>query len=478
LPGTSLAKSDEIGRRVEQILLAQPEVIATARRQGRAEYDEHVQGVEAAEIDVGLRESKRPREELLAELRRAFSVLPGTNVGLGQPISHRIDHMLSGTRANIAVKIFGDDLYKLRTLAEQVRKAMATVPGVVDLSVEQQVDIPILKTHFDRAMMARNDLTVRDVATAVETAFRGQTVSQILEGRNAFDLVVRVGDPAAINTDSITNLPVDTPRGAKLPLKALAHIHRSTGPNQITRENVQRKIVVMCNVARRDLKGVVEDIRDRVSSQVTIGQGQYKDYYVEYGGQFQSAEETSRLLTLLGIVVVIGIGFLLNVVFRSARATLLIMVNLPLALIGGVLGVYLSGGVLSVASLIGFITVFGIAARNGIMLISHIRNLQEFEGVTDFREAVYRGAMERLAPILMTALCAGFALIPLAIGGDKPGNEIQTPMAIVILYGLLSSTALNMIVVPALYLRFGRPPSLVSAAEQDVFHLPARQPSQ
>jgi Cu/Ag efflux pump CusA len=479
LPGTSLQQSDELGHIVEQVLLSHSEVSGVARRTGRAELDEHAQGVEAAELDVSFQlPPGRTKQEFLADLRRDLSLVPGMNITVGQPISHRIDHMLSGTRANIAVKIFGDDLYKLRSLAEQVRKVMATVPGVVDLSVEQQVDIPILKTQFDRDMTARYGLTVGDVATAVETAFRGQTVSQILEGRNAFDLVVRVGDPKEITAEAIEDLPIDTPAGAKLPLKALAHIHNSTGPNQITRENVQRKIVVMCNVAGRDLKGVVEDIREQVNRQVPAGQGQYKGYYVEYGGQFLSAEDTSRLLTILGIAVVIGIGFLLHLVFRSARDALLVMVNLPLALIGGVGGVYLSGGVLSVASLIGFITVFGIAARNGIMMVSHILHLQRFEGVRHFREAVYQGSMERLAPILMTALAAGLALIPLAVGGEKPGNEIQTPMAIVILCGLLSSTLLNMIVLPALYLRFGRPAkseeeARLGEATQDTLHVPA-----
>lgn len=472
LPGTSLQQSDELGRVVERVLLSHREVTGVARRTGRAELDEHAQGVEAAELDVSFQlAAGRTKHEFLADLRRDFSLVPGMNIVIGQPISHRIDHMLSGTRANIAVKIFGDDLYKLRSLAERVKKVMAGVPGVVDLSVEQQVDIPILKTQFDRAMMARHGLTVSDVANAVETAFRGQTVSQVLEGRNSFDLVVRVGDPGTINADSIVNLPIDTGTGAKLPLRALAHIHQSTGPNQITRENVQRKIVVMCNVAGRDLKSVVEDIRDRVSSQVPIGQGEYKDYFVQYGGQFESAEATSRLLTLLGVGVVLAIGFLLHVIFGSARDAILIMLNLPLALIGGIVGVFLSGGILSVASLVGFITLFGIATRNGIMLVSHIRHLQQFEGVTDFREAVRRGAMERLAPILMTALCAGLALIPLAIGGEKPGNEIQTPMAIVILCGLISSTALNMIVVPAIYLQFGKPATRAGADEQEMLEL-------
>lgn len=456
LPGTSLRQSGELGRVVETVLLSHPEVTGVARRTGRAELDEHAQGVEAAELDVSLKLGGRRKEEFLAALRQDFSLVPGMNITIGQPISHRIDHMLSGTRANIALKLFGDDLYKLRALAEKVRKVSSDVPGVVDLSVEQQTDIPILKINFDRAAISRHGLTIGDVSKAVETAFRGETVSQVLEGRNAFDLVVRVGDPKTLDTDAISNLSVDTPSGVKLPLKALASIRRSTGPNQISRENVQRKIVVMCNVTGRDLRSVVREIRERVTASVPLGRGQYQGYYIEYGGQFQSAEQMTRLLTVLGVAVVFGIGLLLNIVFGSVRDALLVMVNLPLALVGGVLGVFLSGGVLSVASLVGFLTLFGIATRNGIMLVSHIRHLQQSDGVTDFGEAVYRGAMERLAPILMTALSAGLALIPLALGGDKPGNEIQTPMAIVILCGLLSATALNMLVLPALYLRFGR----------------------
>lgn len=468
LPGTSLNESDALGRVVERILLDHPEVTGVARRTGRAELDEHAQGVEAAEIDVSFTLPPGERKDaFLAVLRNDFSLVPGMNITIGQPISHRIDHMLSGTRANIAVKVFGEDLYKLRSLAEQVRAAAAGVPGVVDLSVEQQMDIPIVKVRFDRPAIARHGLTVGDVATTLETAFRGQTVSQVLEGRNAFPLVVRVGDPNALTSDSIDRLAVDTPTGAKLPLGALARIQRSTGPNQITRENVQRKIVVMCNVSGRDVGSVVQDIRDRVGQRVPIGRGEYQGYYIEYGGQFQSAQETTRLLTALGVAVVGGIGFLLALAFGSVRDALLVMVNLPFALVGGVAGVYLSGGVLSVASLVGFITLLGIATRNGIMLVTHIRHLQQAEGVADFHEAVYRGAMERLAPILMTALAAGLALVPLALGGDKPGNEIQTPLAIVILCGLFSSTALNMVVLPTLYLRFGRRANVSETAERE-----------
>jgi CzcA family heavy metal efflux pump len=453
LPGTSLEQANEYGILIERTLLSHPEVTGVARRQGRAELDEHAQGVESSEIDVSLKMQKRTKQELVAALRRDFSLIPGMNIIIGQPISHRIDHMLSGSRANVAVKIFGDNLYQLRLLASRARKAMETVPGVVDLSIEQQTDVPILRAHFDRNAIARHGLTVREVAQTMEAAVKGVTVSRVLEGRNSFDLVVRLTEPEGWRLEDIGNLLVATPAGAKVPLKSLADIRKETGPNYISREQVERKIVVMCNVAGRDVTSVVNDCKKVVDPLV----GEVIGYRVDYGGQFQSAAEAGRIIAMLGIAVVIGIGFLLNLAFGSARDAALIMLNLPLALIGGVVGVFVSGGVLSVASLIGFVTVFGIATRNGIMLVSHIKYLEEHEGVTDFREAVFRGAMERLAPILMTALAAGLALIPLALGGHKPGSEIQTPMAIVILFGLLTSMLLNMIVVPALYLRFGRP---------------------
>ena len=470
VPGTSLAQSDSMAHLVEKTLMQHPEIVAIGRRTGRAEEDEHVQGVEASEIDLTLDMDAparlglplRTKAELLEALRKDLASVPGVQATFGQPIGHRIDHMLSGTRANIAVKIFGEDLLALREIAKQVETVMGKVAGVVDLSIEQQTDIPVLRVDFNRKAIARYGLRIADVTRALKTGFRGETVTQILEGRNAIDLVVRVGDPPkAGEPDSWMNASpamvgevlVDTPDGLKIPLKALASITQGRGPNMISRENAQRKIVVMCNVAGRDLGSVVAEIQQVVSQNIDLPQG----YYVQYGGQFESAQETRRLLGVFGIVVVLGIGFLLHIVFRSVRDTLLIMINLPLAMIGGVVGVYLSGGILSVASLIGFISVFGIAARNGIMMVSHIRHLQRFEGVADFREAVRRGAMERLAPILMTAMAAGFALIPLAFGGDQPGREILTPMAIVILFGLLSSTFLNMIVVPALFVRFGRP---------------------
>ncbi|MSO30799.1 MAG: efflux RND transporter permease subunit [Acidobacteria bacterium] len=459
LPGTSLAKSDEIGRRVERILLSQPEVVATARRTGRAEYDEHVQGVEAAEIDVGLRDTDRPRDALLLELRRQFSTLPGTNVTIGQPISHRIDHMLSGTRANIAVKVFGDDLGTLRRLGEKVREAMAGVPGVADLSLEQQMDVPFVRFILNRPMMARYGMRPADVAEAIETSFSGATVGRIFDRGTAFDLIVKFDGANSTDFERVSDLPVDTPSGAVVPVRLLAEVRREQGPNMVLRENVQRRIVVSSNVAGRDLGSVVDDIRAAIAQSVAMPAG----YRVEYGGQFESQQSASQRLLALGAVAIAGLFMLLVLAFGRPRDALLIMVNLPLALIGGVVGVFLSGGVLNVATMIGFITLFGIATRNGIMLVSHIQHLMKEEGVTDFREAVERGARERLVPILMTAMAAGLALIPLALGGGQSGSEIQTPMAIVILCGLVTSTILNMAVVPTLYLRYGKPATSTGA---------------
>ena len=454
LPGTSLAKSDEIGRRVEHILLAQSEVFATARRTGRAELDEHVQGVEAAEIDVGLREGGRPREELLVELRRAFSGLPGTNVTIGQPISHRIDHMLSGTRANIAVKIVGDDLVTLRRLGERVREAMSGVAGVADLSLEQQTEIPFVRFVLNRAAIARHGLRVQDVAEAIETSFGGTIVGRVFDRGTAFDLVVKLNESAALDFERIADLPVDTPAGGSVPIRVLADVRREMGANMILRENVQRRIVVSSNVAGRDLGSVVGDIQAAVARQVPMPDG----YRVEYGGQFESQQSATRRLLILGVAVIAGLFMILVLAFGRARDALIVMLNLPLALIGGVAGVFLAGGVLSVASMIGFITLFGIATRNGIMLVSHIQHVIQFEGVTELREAVERAAHERVVPIVMTAMAAGLALIPLALRGGEAGSEIQTPMAIVILCGLTTSTLLNMFVVPALYLRYGQAP--------------------
>jgi Cu/Ag efflux pump CusA len=487
LPGTSLAESDQLARLVEDTIRQHPEVTSTARRTGRGELDEHGQGVEATELEVTLQPGARGKEAFLAALRADLALVPGVNITIGQPISHRIDHMLSGTRASIAVKLFGPDLARLRELGARARDAMQAIPGVVDLNLEPQMEVPVLRVVFDRAALARHGLSIREVARHLEAAVTGVTVSRVLAGPTAYDLVVKVetersaalraalrsDDPAGDNPletsepqsgrdaraprlDEFAGILVDTPAGARVPLGSLARIIKDAGPNAISREAVERKIVLSCNTAGRDVTAVVNDARARLAPLLAAAPG----HRVEFGGQFEAAEEANRVLALVGCAVVAGILFLLQLAFRSWRDAWLVMLNLPLALIGGAAGVWLSGGVLSVASVIGFITVFGIATRNGIMLVSHIRHLQEHEGVTDFAAAVARGARERLVPILMTALAAGLALVPLALSGDQPGNEIQKPMAIVILGGLLTSMFLNMLVVPALYLRFGRPAQL------------------
>jgi Cu/Ag efflux pump CusA len=363
----------------------------------------------------------------------------------------------SGTRASIAVKVFGDDLAELRRVAEQIRASMSQVEGAVDVSIEQQVDVPQLAVTFDRDRLARYGLAAGDLAEAVETAFAGRTVSQLLENQRTYDVVVRYADRHRSDKDAIASALFDTPLGPKVPLGMLADIRDDAGPNTITRENVQRKMVVQANVSGRDLGSVIDDIRAAIDRGVKMPAGMY----VVYGGQFESQEQATRTLSLLGALVLAGIFLLLYLAFRSARLALVVMVNLPLALVGGLAAAFLAGGVLSVGSLVGFITLFGIATRNGIMMISHYEYLQTVEGAP-FAEAVERGSLERLSPVLMTALCAGLALVPLVLAGGEPGNEIQAPMGVVILGGLLSSTALNMIVVPALYARIFRPRNLLS----------------
>lgn len=451
LPGTSLAESDAMGRRIEEILLRHPEVVSVARRTGRAELDEHAQGVNAAELDVSLRDTERGREAFLGELRRELSMLPGLDVTIGQPIGHRIDHMLSGTRASVAVKIFGDELHELRRLGTEVEEVMRDVPGVVDLAREQQADIPFIRVRFDRAAIARHGLHIGDVARVLEVASGYRVVSEVMEGQAVFELVVRFAPRLVQTMDDLGDTLVLTPAGSHVPLRTLADIRRDRGPNEIGREGVQRKLVVSCNVAGRDVGSVVEDIRREIDRRVAIPTG----YRIAYGGQFESAADATRTLFAAGALAVLGMFALLSLAFDSARDAVLVMLNLPLALVGGVVGVWLGDGVLSVASLVGFITLFGIATRNGIMLVAHIRHLVRVERVVDPDEAVRRGATERLVPILMTALAAGLGLVPLALAGGEPGSEIQAPMALVILCGLASSTALNMFVVPALYRRFG-----------------------
>lgn len=467
LPGTSLQESDRLGRRVEQTLLSFPEVMSTSRRTGRAELDEHAQDVNAAELDVGLdmSKSKRSKEELLAALRKALAQVPGAVITIGQPLSHRIDHMLSGTRANIALKLYGDDLDRLRGLAEHVKKIAEGTPGAVDIAIEQQIDIPEIEIRTDREAVARFGLTTGAVTEAVERALAGETVGAIVEGQRSVDLIVRLDESSRTDLDAIATMLIDTPGGARVPLKLLATFARDAGPNTISREGVQRKMVVQANVAGRDLASVVRDLQTRVGQQITFPEG----YYVVYGGQFESAKEATQTLGLLLVLVVTGIFLLLMVALSSVRHAALTLINLPLALIGGVLSVALSSGVVSVASLVGFITLFGIATRNGILMVSHFDYLIKVEG-RSLPEAVVQGSIERLAPIVMTALCAGLALLPLVIAGGDAGNEIQAPMGVVILGGLLSSTFLNMLVVPVLYRRYGRAPAIVNAT---LAHSPA-----
>jgi CzcA family heavy metal efflux pump len=444
LPGTSLAESDARGRRVEQVLLAFPEVVSTARRTGRAELDEHAQDTNATEIEVRLRPG-RPRGALLEALRRALATVPGMTFTIGQPISHRIDHMLSGTRSGIAVKLFGEDLFVLRQYAEQIRRVIAQVEGAVDVAIEQQADIPQLVVDFDLDRVARAGTHRGELADAMEVALAGRKVTQVLEGQRTYDVVVRYAHEER-DEESLRQLPIDVPGHGLLPLGMLAEVRRDVGPNTIVRENAQRKLVIMANVSGRDLGSVVDEIERRVAAEVALPEG----YHVVYGGQFESQERASRALLVLGLGVIVAIFLVLQLVFNSAARALVIMANLPLALIGGVIAVFATDRVLSVGSLVGFITLFGIATRNGIMLLSHYEYLRAVEGAP-LDEAVHRGSLERLSPVLMTALCAGLALVPLVLAAREPGNEIQAPMGVVILGGLLTATLLNLFVVPALY---------------------------
>jgi Cu/Ag efflux pump CusA len=398
-----------------------------------------------------LEEGDRHHDEVTEDVRTRLSRLPGVDVEVGQPISHRIDHLLSGTRAQIAIKIFGPDLATLRTKAGEVRDAMAEVPGIVDLLVEPQVGVPQVQVNMNRQAAAAVGLTADDVAETVDVAFNGHIPTQVLEEQRTYDVVVRFDDSARESVETIAATLVDTPTGAKVPLGQVAEVRVDQGPNTINRENVQRRIIVQANVADRDLGSVIDDVRAAVARNVSLPQG----YFVQYGGQFESQQKASRQILVLSVVAIAGIFLLLFFALRSARSALLVMANLPLALIGGVVMVFLAGGTLSIASLVGFITLFGIATRNGIMLITHYQHLMEQEGVA-FRDAIVQGSMERLSPILMTALVMGVGLIPLAMGVGEPGKEIQQPMAVVILGGIVTSTFLNMVVIPALYLKYGR----------------------
>lgn len=450
-PGTSLAESKRIGQLIEETLHTVPEVVSTTRRTGRAEGDEHASGVNTNEIEVVTKPSKRSHTAVMDEVRRKLANIPGIDSEVGQPISHRIDHLLSGTRAQLAIKLSGPDLVTLRTKAEEVRAVMQNVPGIVDLFAEPQVGVPQVQINLNRQAAAAVGLRAGDLAHNIEIALNGHVASQVMEEQKVFDVIVRFDDSVRASLNSLGRTLVDTPTGTKVPLAQVADLRPDQGPNTINRENAQRRIVVQANVSGRDLGSVVDDVRAAINSRVQLPVG----YTVQYGGQFEAQEKAARQITLLSGLAIIGIFVLLYLALKSARSAVLVMANLPLALIGGIVMVFLSSGTLSIASLIGFITLFGIATRNGIMLITHYHHLIEREGCS-FREAIVRGSMERLSPILMTALVTGVGLIPLALGKGDPGKEIQQPMAVVILGGIFTSTFLNMVVIPALYLKFAR----------------------
>ncbi len=447
--GTPLSDGDSLGREVEKTLLGFPEVVSTSRRTGRAEKDEHVQGVNASEMEVVLRPG-RPKPVLLAEMRRAVATIPGVSVSFGQPISHRIDHMISGSKTNVAVKLFGPDLSVLRGLSSSAERLLRAVPGLVDLSNQEQATVPQLLVDFDREAMARYGLRPADMARSVEALFQGTVAGEVVEGGITSRVVVRFPERLRLHRDDLESLPVTTPAGAVLRLGEVARVRFDLGPGLVRRENVQRLAMITANIAGNDLTGVVEKARESLRAGLSLPEG----YRVVFGGQFEEAARSIQNLGMLAVGLLGGMYALLFVAFQGHRSTLIVLVNLPLALIGGLVAVAVSGGGLSVASLVGFITLFGIATRNGVLLVSHYEHLIRDEGMS-VRAAVVRGSHERLAPVLMTALTAGLALIPLVLAGDKPGNEIQSPMAEVILGGLLTSTFLNLVVVPVLFAHWG-----------------------
>ena len=422
-----------------------PEVTGTARRTGRGELDEHSQAGNSSEIDVRFSKLKRSNEEFLNEIRSVLSKVPGVAVTVGQPLGHRIDHMLSGTRANIAIKLFGPDLSELFMLGSQIGHSIEGVEGLVDVSVEQQTETPQLQLRPNRAMLARYGITVEQFNRFVELAFAGEKLGDIYEGERSFDLVLRLNDNYTGSLDAIRSALIDMGNGRKVPLEEVADIVSVGGPGSISRENVQRKIVVSANTAGRDLKSVVDDVRRTVDEKIRLPEG----YRVEYGGQFETAAKASRTLLIASLLAIGLIFLLLYGEFKELTLSTIVLVNLPLALIGGVLALYLTSAVISIPSIIGFITLFGIATRNGILLISRYQHMQQ-EGESLHRR-VLQGSVDRLNPILMTALTAALALIPLVFQGDKPGNEIQSPMAVVVLGGLLTSTLLNLFIVPIVY---------------------------
>lgn len=445
LPGVSLAESDNVGRRAEMLLLSVPEIKTVARKTGRAELDEHALGANVSEIEAPFELSDRPKKAVVEEIRHKLGTLPGVNVEIGQPISHRIDAMLSGTRANIAIKLFGTDLNKMFEIGNKIKTEISAIPGVVDLNVEQQVERPQLQIVPKREMLAKYGVTPSEFTDMVEVYLAGRTVSRVYEGNRVFDLTVKADDDSRSTIEAIRDMPVDV-AGGKVPFSQIAEIRSAAGPNTINRENVARKIVISANVSDGDLQGAVNRIRKTINDNVPLPEG----YHVEYGGQFESAQSATRTLLVTSLMAILVIFLLLYGQFKNVRQASAVLLNLPLALIGGVFAIFFADGIISIPAIIGFISLFGIATRNGMLLIDRYNELRQ-SGLS-LHDAVMRGSLDRLNPILMTALTSALALIPLALGGDLPGNEIQSPMAKVLLGGLLTSTMLNGFIVPVVYI--------------------------
>ncbi len=452
IPGTSLSESNRIGTIAERLLLTVPEVITTGRRTGRAELDEHAEGVHYSEIDVDFKRSKRSQAEVLGEVRAKLSQIPGVVLNIGQPISHRLDHLLSGIRAQVAVKLFGPDLDTLRGKASEIERVMGSIRGVVDLQIEKQVLIPQLKIRINRETAQKYGVKVGNLAEILETGFNGRIVSQVLEGQRTFDVLVRFDEPYRNDLEAFQNSLIDTPVGAKIPVREIAEVIDSTGPNLINHEDVQRRIVIQCNVADRDLGSVIREMQEKIAKEVPLSTG----YFLTYGGQFESQQAATRMIGFLSLFSLAGMFLVLYSHFKSVPIVLQILINIPLAIIGSVAAIYLTDRTLSVASLVGFITLTGIASRNTIMMISHYIHLMKHEGEQFDKKMIIRGSLERLVPVLMTALTAGLALIPLVLAKGQPGKEILYPVACVILGGLMSSTILDMAVTPAIFFKFGK----------------------
>lgn len=449
LPGVSLEESDNVGRRAEELLLTVPEIKTVARKTGRAELDEHALGVNVSEIEAPFELGKRSKKEVVAEVRAKLNTLPGVNVEIGQPISHRIDAMLSGTRANIAIKLFGTDLDKMFLLGNQIKSVIEGIPGIADLNVEQQIERPQLQIVPNREMMAKYGITPSEFNDMVEVYLAGKVVSQVYEGNKVFDLTLKAADDSRNSIEEIRNISVDAV-GGKIPFGQIAQIRSAAGPNTINRENVARKIVISANVSDGDLQGAVTKIQKAIRDNIELPEG----YHVEYGGQFESAQSASRTLLFTSLMAIIVIFLLLYGQFKDVRQASAVLLNLPLALIGGIFAIFFADKIISIPAIIGFISLFGIATRNGMLLIDRYNELRS-EGLS-LHDAVIKGSLDRLNPILMTALTSALALVPLALGGELPGNEIQSPMAKVLLGGLLTSTMLNGFIIPVVYILISR----------------------